>query len=167
AEAINGEFPAAASAITPGTVRVTIPADRGESTPHFVPFLAHVLEIRVVPVDRSRVVVDEKTSMVLVTGSPRLGPCLISRGNLTITIAETPEVSQPQPFSSTGETQVVPRTDLQASEEKRALTAIAGAATLAELAEALNALGATPRELIDILSKLHSAGALRAELVVH
>jgi flagellar P-ring protein FlgI len=167
AEAINGEFSAAAAAVTPGTVRVTVPPDRGETTPRFVPFLAQILEIRVVPVDRARVVVDEKTSMVLVTGAPRLGPCLISRGNLTITIAETPEVSQPAPFSDEGETTVVPRTDLQATEDRRALTSIAGAATLAELAEALNALGATPRELIDILSKLHSAGALRAQLVVH
>jgi flagellar P-ring protein FlgI len=167
ADAINAEFPGAAAAMTPGCVRVTVPPDSGELTPRFVPFLGRIRELKVVPVERARVAVDEKTSMVLVTGSPRLRPCLIARGNLTITVSESPQVSQPNPLTTTGTTTVVPRTDVSATEERKGLTPIPDAATLAELAEALNALGATPRELIDILSKLHSTGALHAELKVY
>jgi len=164
ADAVNAVFPGAAFALTPGTVRVLVPQESGEQTGEFPRFLGRLLDLGVQPFERAVVLVDEKTSTVVVTGQPTLGPCLIARGNLTIAIAESPIVSQPAPISETGTTTVVPRTDINAQEESRPLTLVQGAATLSELADVMNTLGATPRELIDILTKLRSAGALHAEI---
>lgn len=164
ADAVNAAYPGLAFALSPGSVRVIVPPESGELSGEFPRFLGRLLDLTVQPFDRAVVLVDEKTSTVIVTGSPTLGPCLIARGNLTISIAESPLVSQPNPLSETGDTTVVPRTDITATEESRPLTLVQGAATLSELADVMNTLGATPRELIDILTKLRSAGALHAEI---
>ncbi len=166
-QAVNALLPGSATALNSRTVRVALPADCTEESGKFPRLLASILDLTIVPFVRPRIVLNEKTSTVLVTGHPRLGPCLIARGNLTISIAETPTVSQPAPFSTTGETREVPRSDVTATEEARPLTMLRGATTLTELTEALSALGATPRELVDILSQLHAAGALYAEVVIH
>jgi flagellar P-ring protein precursor FlgI len=166
ADAVNAEFPDAARATTPGTVRVAVLPGFDERGGRFPAFLGRLLDLTIVAFERARVLVDEKTATVLVTGSPRLSACLIARGNLTITIAETPEVSQPGPFAPTGaQTTTVPRTEVTATQATGRLVPIGGAATLTDLASALNALGATPRDLIEILAKLRSAGALHAEIV--
>jgi flagellar P-ring protein precursor FlgI len=88
----------------------------------------------------------------------------ISHGNLNITVQEQPQVSQPAPFSE-GETVVVPRTDMQVTEEERQLMMVEGA-TINELVEGLNRIGATPRDLISILKAIKASGALHAELEV-
>lgn len=166
AKAINGLHAGAAVALNPGTVRVTVPPDRIEATGRFPEFLASIEDLYVTTSTRPIVKLNEKTASVFIVGSPRLSPCLIARGNLTITIAESPTVSQPLPFSTTGTTEVVNRTNLNAEEESRPIVQIQGAQTLSDLARALAALGATPRELVDILSQLQSTGALFADIQI-
>ena len=87
----------------------------------------------------------------------------ITHGNLIITIAESPEVSQPLPFSD-GETVVVDRTSLDVTEEEANFTVIPGNSSVADLAQALNAIGATPRDLVVIFQLIKKAGALHADL---
>ena len=91
----------------------------------------------------------------------------IAQGNLSINITELPQVSQPNPFSRNGETIVVPRTDIQVNQGPDAnLALVEPNVTLSELVAGLNALGVSPREMIDILKTINAAGALHAELVV-
>jgi flagellar P-ring protein precursor FlgI len=121
--------------------------------------------IEVEPDLPARVVVDEKTGTVVIGGEVRLRAAAIAYGGLTVTIGEAPQVSQPGPLAG-GTTEVVPRTTIDVSEGGGELHAIPAAASVADVAAALNALGVKPRDLIAILQTLHAAGALRAEVVV-
>jgi flagellar P-ring protein precursor FlgI len=167
ATAINGLHPGTAFALNPGTVRVAVPKDSGEASGKFPAFLTSIQDLMVPAFTRALVKLNEKTSSVFIVGNPRLTPCLIARGNLTITIAESPIVSQPTPFSSTGQTAVVNRTNVNAAEESRPISQLSGAETLSDMARALSLLGATPRELVDILSQLQSTGALFADIEIN
>lgn len=131
---------------------------------NLVPFIAALENLPVTPDNRARVVVDEKTGTVVVGQNVRLSKVAVAHGNLHIVVLERPEVVQPMPFSL-GETAVVPRTELGIREEDRRLTLLEGA-TLQDLINGLNAIGATPRDLISILRTLKAAGALHADVEV-
>ncbi|HEX6118665.1 MAG TPA: flagellar basal body P-ring protein FlgI, partial [Dongiaceae bacterium] len=91
----------------------------------------------------------------------------VAQGNLTIRITETPQVSQPNPFSNTGVTVVVPRTNVEVQEEpNRKLAVVDAGVTLDELVAGLNSLGVSPRDMISILQTIKTAGALQADLMV-
>jgi flagellar P-ring protein precursor FlgI len=86
---------------------------------------------------------------------------------LTIRITETPQVSQPAPFSATGTTTVVPRTEVNVEEgQNNKMSVVGSGVTLQELVNGLNALGIGPRDLISILQAVKAAGALQAEIQV-
>nr|WP_244148728.1 flagellar basal body P-ring protein FlgI [Desulfonatronum thiosulfatophilum] len=131
---------------------------------NLVPFIASLENLPITPDNRARVVVDEKTGTVVVGQNVRLSRVAVAHGNLHIVVAERPEVVQPQPFSM-GQTAVVPRTELGIREEDRRLTLLEGA-TLQDLVNGLNAIGATPRDIISILRTLKAAGALHADVEV-
>ena len=109
------------------------------------------------------VVVDERTGTIVMGGDIRLDPVAVAHGDISVTIRETPEVSQPQPFSE-GKTRTVPRTDVNVKEKQAKLVLVPRQATLAELVNALNAIGASPSDLIAVLQAIQKAGALHAEL---
>jgi len=97
----------------------------------------------------------------------RISTVAIAKGNLTIRITETPQVSQPQPFSNTGDTAVVPRTEIAVDEgADRKLGVLNKRVTLQELVNGINALGIGPRDMITILQAIKAAGALQAEIEV-
>ena len=96
----------------------------------------------------------------------RLGPAAIAYGGLSVEITEQPEVSQPTAPLTKGSTTVVPHTDIAVHEEPGGLHALPGAATVGQVAAALDALGAKPRDLVAILQALAAAGALRARIEV-
>jgi flagellar P-ring protein precursor FlgI len=97
----------------------------------------------------------------------RVSMVAIAQGNLTVMISETPQVSQPQPFSRGGETKVVPRTEVQVDDENyRRLTVLQESVTLQQLVDGLNALGIGPRDMIAILQSIKASGALQAEIEV-
>jgi flagellar P-ring protein FlgI len=154
-----------ASATDAGAVKVKLPlALKGKP----VEALAKLEQIDVTPVSAARVVINERTGTIVAGGDVRLQPVAIAQGGITIVIKETPQVSQPTPFSKGGTTQVTPHSEVTPIEQGSAptLTYLDAAASLADVAHALSTLGVTPRELASILQALKSAGALGAEIVM-
>ncbi len=163
AQAINQAMPfLRAQADDPSTVSIQLPASQKD----LVPIMAK-LETLDVPTDKSyRVVVDERTGTIVMGEGVRISTVAVASGALSISITETPQVSQALPFAQGGETVVVPRTQVQAAEAKRSLAVLEQGASIGEVVRALNALGATPRDIIVILQAIKSAGALQGELEV-
>lgn len=159
-QSMGGSFARATDA---STVKLDIPEQhRG----NMVPMMASIENLEVIPDNKARVVVDEKTGTVVVGLNVKLTRSAVTHGNLQILIQESAEVSQPLPFAPVGaQTVVTPETSVSAKEENRNLRMVEGA-TLQELVEGLNVLRATPRDLISILKTLKSAGALHADLEV-
>ncbi len=162
AHAIGRAIPgAAAAASDSGTVVVPIPeAYRDRHTE----FLALIGDLTVAVDSPARVVINERTGTVVVGGPVTISPVAVAHGTLTVEITTTAAVSQP-PALSQGQTVATPQTQISASEPKAALSPIR-AATVDDLVQALNALHATPRDLIAILQAIKQAGALNAELEV-
>jgi len=157
-DTMGGAF---AAAMDGATISVAVPE---QHKGNLVPLLANLENLEIRPDNRARVVVDEKTGTVVVGLNVKLAPAAVTHGNLQIEIRESAEVSQPLPFSG-GQTVVVPETDIAVQEDNRKLKLVEGA-SLQELVQGLNALGATPRDLISVLRTLQSSGSLHAELEV-
>jgi flagellar P-ring protein precursor FlgI len=113
----------------------------------------------------ARVVVNERTGTVVVGEDVRVSEVAVAHGNLSVAVSSTPLVSQPAPFGR-GQTVVTADTSVQVTEESPALQVLPTTASLKDLVAALNALGASPRDVMAILQALRAAGALHAELVV-
>ena len=91
----------------------------------------------------------------------------IAQGNLTIRVTETPQVSQPEPFAQGGQTQVVPRTEVEIEDEAgKKFAILESGVNLQDLVDGLNALGINPRDMIAILQALKVSGALHADIEV-
>jgi flagellar P-ring protein precursor FlgI len=165
AQAINRELgDAAARPVDPATVSVRVPATYRST----IPELLARLEPLPVEVDTAaRVVINERTGTVVVGGAVRIGPAAVAHGTLSVRIATRYAVSQPPPFSgSKAETTVVPEEDVEVEEKDSQLLALEPGTTLEAVVRGLNALGASPRDIIAIMQALKAAGALRAELVI-
>jgi len=146
-----------------GSIEVKAPSEL-KNTP--VELVSKLGDIDVEPGSLARVVLNERTGTIVAGGDGRLSPVAIAQGGITISVKESKEVSQPG-ILSRGTTAQVDRTDIEAAEQKPpALTYVNGAASLAEVAQALSTFGVTPRELGSILQALKAAGALRAEVIV-
>lgn len=165
AAAINAFLGAdTATADNPTTVQLTVPpAFRGG----VVGLLTEIEQLRVQPDLAAKVVIDESSGVIVMGQDVRVSKVAIAQGNLTISVSESPQVSQPSPFSTQGDTVVVPRTDVDVDEEQgKKLGIIDGSISLSELVDGLNALGVSPRDMITILQAIKSAGALQAEIEV-
>lgn len=162
AKAINAKYPGAAEACDPGGVNVALPFD---SKKPLSDLIAEIGLLEVKPDAPARVVINERTGTVVAGENVTLSPVAVAHGNLYLRVTETPQVSQPNPFGR-GTTEVVPRTNVAAVEEKSRMVVLPKATTVADVARALNALGVTPRDLISIFQLLKEAGALHAELKV-
>lgn len=116
---------------------------------------------------KARVVVDHRSGTIVMGEDVRVSRVAVSQGNLTLRVQETPLVSQPNPFSD-GETVVVTEGAAEITEEPGiGFAEVKGSSSLSDVVEGLNALGVSPRDLIDILKAIHAAGALHAELIVN
>ena len=164
AEAVNRELgEGSARALDSATVTVRVPPNYRATIPQLV------ARLEPLPVDvdaAARVVINERTGTVVVGGSVRLGPAAVAHGNLSVRISTRLEVSQPAPFSPKGETTVVPQEKVDVSEGRSQLLMLEQGTTLEAVVRGLNALGASPRDIIAIMQALKAAGALRAELVI-
>ncbi|MDR1857790.1 MAG: flagellar basal body P-ring protein FlgI [Desulfovibrio sp.] len=156
--AMGGPYARAVDAMS---VQVDVPPQYKNN---LVPLMASVENLDISPDVAAKVVVDEKTGTVVLGRDVRISRAAVAHGNLQITVRESEQVSQPGPFSQ-GETVVTPQTDLNVREESRRLHMVEGA-TLQELVDGLNAIGATPRDLISILRTLQASGSLHAVLEV-
>jgi flagellar P-ring protein precursor FlgI len=163
AAAVNRAMPGVnAQATDPSTVKVNLPPGGAGDRVSLVAKLEN-LEIR--PDISAKVVVDERTGTVVMGEAVRISKVAITSGALSISIAESQQVSQPLPFSE-GQTVVTPQTEVQVGEQKAKLKLVDGGVSIGEVVKALNALGATPRDLISILQAIRAAGALQAELEI-
>lgn len=162
--AINTEFNRAVAIMRDsGTVELNIAATQSISTAHA---LGRIENILVEPETKARVVVDQRSGTIVMGQEVRISRVAVSQGNLTLTVEESPIAVQPNPFAR-GETVVVPRTFAGIEEEEgTGLAEIPEATTLSEVVAGLNALGVSPRDMIDILKTIKAAGALHAEFVV-
>lgn len=152
-----------AQATDPSTVLLTVPGPRRGDV---VGLITEIEQLRITPDQVARVVIDEKSGVIVMGENVRISTVAIAQGNLTIRITETPQVSQPGPFSE-GETTVVPRTDIQVDDQSQnRLAVMPSGVTLQELVQSLNALGVGPRDMIPILQSIKAAGALQAEIEV-
>ncbi|MGE0039791.1 MAG: flagellar basal body P-ring protein FlgI [Vicinamibacterales bacterium] len=164
AESVSAELgPDSARALDAATVAVHVPAVYRGDTAN----LMARLELLPVELDRiARIVINERTGTVVVGGGVKLGPAAVAHGSLSVRIATSTGVSQPQPFSTGGQTTVVQDQQVDVQEGQAQLIELEPGTTLDAVVRALNALGATPRDVMAILQALKAAGAITAEIVV-
>jgi flagellar P-ring protein FlgI len=161
AQAIDGAFPGTAVAENPTIVMLRAPSGRS-----MVSFVTDVEDLDISPESPAKVVIDEVSGVVVMGADVRISQVAIAQGNLTISVQETPHVSQPLPFSQ-GQTTVTPNSKVKVDEEKgKKLLIVGGGASLSTLVQGLNALGVTPRDMISILQAIKASGALQADISV-
>jgi flagellar P-ring protein precursor FlgI len=163
AQAINKKFGAGvAQALDGRTVQVKAPTDPNDR----VSFIAEMEEL---PVESSvaaaKIIINSRTGSIVMNQAVSLGACAIAHGNLSISISSTPVISQPNALSG-GQTVVAEKANIEIKQTEGKLIQLPAAAQLADVVKALNALGATPQDLLAILQAIKSAGALNAELEV-
>lgn len=162
ANAINALYPGMATPLLDGrTVRVQVMD--GVLQDQVLSYLDKALSQEVETDNLARVVINERTGVIVMGGDVRLRPGFIHHGTIVVTVGETPEVSQPGPVSN-GDSVTVPRTNLNVVESNNPGVLLGGASSLEEVVEVLNVLGATPRDMIAILEAMLDGGLLVAEL---
>jgi flagellar P-ring protein precursor FlgI len=164
AQAINKRFgDGSANALDGRTVQVRAPTDPNAR----VTFIAEMEELPLeASVPSAKVVINSRTGSIVLNQAVTLGPCAIAHGNLSVSISATPVISQPNALSTGGQTVVAEKANIQIKQEPGILIQLPAAPLLADVVRALNALGATPQDLLAILQAIKAAGALNAELEV-
>jgi flagellar P-ring protein precursor FlgI len=151
-----------AAALDSGALRLTVPtAMKGRVTE----FIADIERLSVTPDNPAKVVVNEKTGTIIIGENVSISTVAVSHGNLTITIQDKKDVSQPAPLSG-GKTTVTSSKTATMTEEKAHVMVLPKGTTIKDLVKALNAIGVTPRDLISIFQTIRAAGALQAELEI-
>lgn len=163
AQAINKRFgDGAARALDGRTVQVKAPMDANAR----VSFIAEMEELTLeTSIPSAKVVINARTGSIVLNQAVTLGACAIAHGNLSVSISTTPTVSQPAPLSG-GQTVVTEKSNIQIKQEPGILIQVPASPLLSDVVRALNALGATPQDLLAILQAIKAAGALNAELEV-
>jgi flagellar P-ring protein precursor FlgI len=161
--AINSRMGGIAEARGPGQIMVRAPAGAAGQ----VRFIADLLDIEVAPeAPVAEVVIDAQSGTVVLGQDVKIGPAAVAYGSLAVTVNETPEVSQPGPFSTGGTTKVVPRTQVKAQEKTAKVLELSNAPRISDIVRNLNAIGATSSDLIAILQALKQSGSLHARIKV-
>jgi flagellar P-ring protein precursor FlgI len=153
-----------AQATDPSSVELSVPANYPGGV---MALLTDIEQVKVDPDQSAKVVIDENSGVIVMGSDVRISTVAIAQGNLTIKVTETPQVSQPSPFSNTGTTQVVPRTNIQIDDGKgNKIAVMPDGVSLQHLVDGLNALGVGPRDIISILQAIKAAGALQADIEI-
>ena len=163
-DVINGRFaPGTAEAVDGRLIQVRAPASADER----VTFLSQIESLEVTPAQTgAKVVVNARTGSVVMNQTVMVDAFAVAHGNLTVVVSSEPVISQPSPFSTQGQTVQAERTQIEIRSDKGGLTMVKQSASLGEVVKALNAIGATPQDLLAILQAMKAAGALRAELEI-
>ncbi len=151
-----------AEPLDPSTVELTVPAKYHGNV---VSLLTEIEQLQIEPDLAAKIVIDERSGIIVMGRDVRVSMVAVAQGNLTVTISETPQVSQPNPFAR-GRTQVVPRTNIGVQEDGSKLAVVKEGVSLQQLVDGLNALGIGPRDLIAILQAIKAAGAIQADIEV-
>ena len=161
-DAINGAFPGAAAAMDGRVVQVRAPNDVASR----IGFLARLESLEVSPgAAMAKVILNGRTGSVVMNRTVTIDACAVSHGNLAVIISSDPVVSQPLPFSNRGRTVQTESTQIEIKAGGGAISIVQGV-SLADVVKALNAIGATPQDLLAILQAMKAAGALRADLEI-
>jgi len=144
------------------TVQVNVPQ---RFTGNVVALLTEIEQLQIEPDQPAKIVIDERSGIIVMGRDVRVSMVAVAQGNLTVTISESPQVSQPQPFSRV-QTTVVPRTRIGVQEDGKKLALVREGVSLQQLIDGLNALGVGPRDLIAILQAIKAAGAIQADIEV-
>jgi flagellar P-ring protein precursor FlgI len=164
ARAVSAELGAGtAQVVDPASVAIKVPGEYRAALPDL---MARIEPLSLDVDGPARVVINERTGTVVVGNDVRIGTAAVAHGNLSVRISTKYNVSQPGPFSQKAETVVTPDERVDVSEGSGQLVALEEGTTLQAVVKALNALGATPRDVIAIMQALKAAGALHAELVI-
>jgi flagellar P-ring protein FlgI len=151
-----------AEPLDPSTIGITVPQQyRG----NVISLLTEVEQLQVEPDLAAKVVIDERSGIIVMGNDVRVSTVAVAQGNLTVTITESPQVSQPGPFSR-GTTTVVPRTRIGVQEDGKKLAVVKNGVSLQQLVDGLNSLGIGPRDMIAILQAIKAAGAIQADIEV-
>lgn len=162
ADAINDAWPRSAVAVDASQIAVDVPRDL--SPAELVAFVGRIGALKVEVDQPAVVVINERTGTIVVGGNVSVSLVGISHGNLAIITKEQDFVSQPLPFSDTGTTEKMQRTEIDAVEDGGAMHVMGPQVSVAELARALNAMGLTPRDLVSIFMALQDQGALQGRV---
>ena len=162
-QAINKAFGSGtARAVDGGMVEVRAPFDSNQR----VQFLSRMENLAVDPAEVSPlVIINARTGSIVMNQAVQLEPCAVAHGNLTVTISNTPQVSQP-PALSSGQTVATNQANVSVTSDGGKVLKVAKSANLNQVVSALNALGATPQDLISILQAMKAAGSLKADLQI-
>jgi flagellar P-ring protein FlgI len=152
-----------ARATNPGTVVLSRPTSFSGD---MVSLLTAVERLEVKTDQAARIVIDETSGTITMSENVRVATVAIAQGALTISVSESPQVSQPNAFARRGETVVTPQSQVQVEEGKGGLALLKGGVPLSQLVDGLNALGVSPRDMISILQSLKTLGAIEAEIEV-
>jgi flagellar P-ring protein precursor FlgI len=151
-----------AEPLDPSTVQLTLPKKFPQN---LVAMLTEIEQLQVEPDEAAKIVIDERSGVIVIGRDVRVSTVAVAQGNLTVTISESPQVSQPAPFSK-GRTVVVPRTHVGVVEDGKKLALVHEGVSLQQIVDGLNALGIGPRDLISILQAIKAAGAIQADIEV-
>jgi flagellar P-ring protein precursor FlgI len=153
---------ATAEPLDPSTVGLTVP---DQYHGNVVKLLTSIEQLQVEPDQAAKILIDERSGIIVMGRDVRVSTVAVAQGNLTVTIAETPQVNQPAPLTN-GNTVVVPRTRVGVQEDGKKLALVKDGVSLQELVDGLNSLGIGPRDLISILQAIKAAGAIQADIEV-
>jgi flagellar P-ring protein FlgI len=146
------------------TVQINVPQ---QYTGNVVSLLTEIEQLQIEPDISAKIIIDERSGIIVMGRDVRVSMVAVAQGNLTVTISETPQVSQPGPFAPRGaQTVVVPRTRIGVQEDGKKLALVREGVSLQQLVDGLNALGVGPRDLIAILQAIKAAGAIQADIEV-
>src|SRR3984893_6681737 len=151
-----------AEPIDPSTVQLSSPQ---EFKGNVVAFLTEIEQLQVEPDLAAKIIIDERSGIIVMGRDVRVATVAVAQGNLTVTISESPQISQPNPLSR-GRTVVTPRTRVGVTEDGKKFAVVKDGVSLQQLVDGLNGLGIGPRDLIGILQAIKAAGAIQADIEV-
>jgi flagellar P-ring protein precursor FlgI len=152
-----------ARALDATSIQVSSPVDSAQR----VSFVSMIENLEVTPAEApARIVVNSRTGTVIISTQVHITPVAVAHGNLTVTISENAEVSQPGPFARRGNTEVVQQSSVAISEEPARMFLFQPGVKLDDVVRAVNQVGAAPSDLVAILEALKQAGSMNAELIV-
>ena len=160
--AINNQFGSISMARDPGTVSVTVP---GQYDNNIVGFVAALEEIYITPDNIAKIVINERTGTIVMGANVSIDEVAVAQGGLSIRINKILDVSQPSALSG-GSTVVTSNSTVDVNEDKAHVMVLPATANVGDVVNALNAIGATPRDIISILQAMKAAGALHADLQI-
>jgi len=164
AQSINAQYGVAGIAKAADAATVELDITRaGGVTP--MEFIARVENMTFEVASQAKVVINERTGTIVAGGAVRISQVAVTHGGVKVEVVNLPEVIQPLPFTL-GRTEVVPNPAMVTEEKDAEMVVLDATTTVSDLAQALNSLGVTPRDVIAILQAIKEAGALHANLVI-